>query len=219
MNAQSKAVAQEKKHLSLVAPQKTLNEMTDAELILACQAGKNGAIDLLLKRNKSTVVAMVRVRFPELSDYSDIVQEAYIRMWRSIGQLRSPAAFKGWMGQIITNLCYDEMRRKVKNQDIISLDEQYESEDGDNKMERHIPDTRHSPETTLQRKELVEALTVALEKIPQDFREPILLREVDGLSYEEIAVLTNTELGTVKSRISRARNKIQAQMSTYLEAA
>lgn len=65
--------------------------------------------------------------------------------------------------------------------------------------------------------ELVQALGDALEKIPQQFRQSVLLREVDGLSYEEIAVITNTELGTVKSRISRARVKIQAQLAPYLK--
>lgn len=208
-----------KNHLSLVGPEKKFTDMTDEELILACQADRRGAIDALLKRHQTTLVSMVRRRFPEMTDFSDIVQEAHIRMWKSIGQLRTPAAFKGWLGQIVTNLCYDELRRKVRNQDVISLDEPYESEDGTNKMERLIADTTTQPDTALQRKELVSALTKALDKIPQNFTEAVLLREVDGLSYEEIAVITNTELGTVKSRISRARTKIQTQMASYLKDA
>jgi RNA polymerase sigma-70 factor (ECF subfamily) len=205
-----------KSHLSLVGPEKKFSEMTDEELILACQADRKGAIDVLLKRHQSTLTAMVRKRFPELHDLSDVVQEAQIRMWKSIGQLRSAGAFKGWLSQIVTNLCYDELRRKVRNQDLVSLDETYESEDG-NKMERFVADTKHQPDTDLQRKELVAALESALEKIPQEFRQSVLLREVDGLSYEEIAAITNVELGTVKSRISRARTKIQKQMSGYLK--
>ena len=101
----------------------------------------------------------------------------------------------------------------------MSLDEPYESEDGTSKMERLVADTTTQPDTALQRKELVSALTKALDKIPQNFTEAVLLREVDGLSYEEIAVITNTELGTVKSRISRARTKIQSQMANYLKDA
>ncbi len=222
MNRPLKVVSEKttaKSHLSLVGPEKKLTEMTDVELILACQAERKGAIDTLLERHQSTLVAMVRHRFPEMSDTSDIIQEAHIRMWKSIGQLRSPAAFKGWLSQIVTNLCYDELRRKVRNQDIISLDEPMESDDGANKMERFIADTSNQPDTNLQRKELVSALTDALDKIPQDFKQSVLLREVDGLSYEEIAVITNVELGTVKSRISRARTKIQAQMAPYLREA
>lgn len=220
MNGNIKAFpAKTQRHLSVVGPEKSFAEMTDEELILACQAQRKGAIDALLKKHKSTVIGMVRNRFPEMTDYSDIIQEAYIRMWKSIGQLRSPAAFKGWLGQIVTNLCYDELRRKVKNQDVISLDEPVESEDGTKKVERLIADTKRSPEMDLQRKELVKALGEALDKIPQDFRQPILLREIDGLSYEEIAVITNAELGTVKSRISRARNKIQKQMAEFMKDA
>ena len=120
-------------------------------------------------------------------------------------------------GQIVTNLYYDELRRKVRNQDVISLDEPVESEDGTKNAERAIADTTTQPDKAFQRMELVQALGEALEKIPQQFRQSVLLREVDGLSYEEIAVITNTELGTVKSRISRARVKIQAQLAPYLK--
>jgi RNA polymerase sigma-70 factor, ECF subfamily len=91
--------------------------MTNEELVLACQSERKGAIDALLKRHQSTLVGMVRRRFPEMHDISDILQEAHIRMWKSIGQLRTPAAFKGWLGQIVTNLCYDELRRKVRSTD------------------------------------------------------------------------------------------------------
>lgn len=219
MNGNLRPITSGKARLALVAAEKKIADMTNEELILACQANKPGAIDALLKRHQSTIIAMVRTRFPEMHDHSDIVQEAQIRMWRSIGQLRSPAAFKGWLGQIITNLCYDELRRKVKNQDVISLDEPMESEDGSTKGERLIADTSNQPDTNMQRKELVAALTNALEAIPQDFRQSVLLREVDGLSYEEIAALTNVELGTVKSRISRARVKIQKKMASYLKEA
>lgn len=196
---------------------KQFADMTDEELVRACQADRLGAMDTLLKRHKSTLTAMVRRRFPELRDLSDVVQEAQIRMWRSIKQLRSPGAFKGWLGQVVTNLCYDELRRKVRNQDIVSLDEQYESDDG-SKLERLVADTSSQPDTNMQRKELVSALEHALSRIPTEFRQSVLLREVDGLSYEEIAIITNTELGTVKSRISRARTKIHTQMQSYLAA-
>lgn len=204
-------------HLSLVASEKNLKDMTDAELIISSQNHKPGAIDELLRRHKSTIVAMIRKRAPEWTDTQDIVQEAYIRMWKSIGQLRSPAAFKAWLGQIVTNLYYDELRRKVRNQDVVSLDEPVESDDGTKNTERAIADTTTQPDKAFQRQELVQALGAALEKIPEQFRQSVLLREVDGLSYEEIAVITNTELGTVKSRISRARVKIQAQLAPYLK--
>lgn len=204
-------------HLSLVAQAKSFEDMTNEELIIACQKHMPGAIDSLLKRHKSTIVAMIRKRAPEWADIQDIVQEANIRMWKSIGQLRSPAAFKSWLGQIVTNLFYDELRKKVRNQNIVSLDEPISSEDGSKNIERAVVDTSTDPDKSFENKELVKALSIALEKIPRQFRESVLLREIDGLSYEEIAVITNTELGTVKSRISRARIKIQAQLEPYLK--
>jgi len=226
MNTKVKYLPKTKKvanHLTLVPlvpvveSGKNLVDMTDEELILACQSNRPGAIDQLLKRHRNTIIAMIRKRAPEWTDTQDIMQEAYIRMWKSIGQLRSPAAFKAWLGQIVTNLYYDELRRKVRNQDVVSLDEPVESEDGTKKVERAIADTTTQSDKTFQRMELVQALGEALEKIPQQFRQSVLLREVDGLSYEEIAVITGTELGTVKSRISRARVKIQAQLAPYLK--
>lgn len=204
--------------LTLSTSEKKFTDMTDQELIACCQASRQGAIDVLLKRHKSTLNAMVRKRFPELQDISDVVQEAQIRVWKSIGQLRNSDSFKGWLGQMVTNLCYDELRKKIRNNDVVSLDETYESDDG-NKLEKFVVDSGNQPDKDFQQKELFIALEGALKKIPVAFRESVLLREVDGLSYEEIAVITNSELGTVKSRISRARTKIQKQMVNYLSEA
>lgn len=196
--------------------QMSFSEMTEEELIRACQAEREGAIDALLKRHRSLLKAMIHHRFPELSDISDILQEAHIRIWKSIGKLRNSAAFKRWLSQIVTNLCFDEMRRKSRCKEMFWLDQTDESEDGC-KSERVIADTSNQPDTNLQRKELGQELKNALAKIPPEFRQSVLLREVDGLSYEEIAVITNAQLGTVKSRISRARTKVQQQMLAYIK--
>ncbi|PZM84329.1 MAG: RNA polymerase subunit sigma [Candidatus Melainabacteria bacterium] len=196
----------------------SFSEMTEDELIRACQAEKKGAIDALLKRHRTLLKAMIHRRFPELSDISDIVQEAHIRIWKSIGKLRNSSAFKRWLSQIVTNLCFDELRRKSRCKEMLWLDEPDESQDG-YKSERVIADTSDQPDTNLQRKELGQELKDALAKIPPEFRQSVLLREVDGLSYEEIAVITNSQLGTVKSRISRARTKVQEQMEAYIKDA
>lgn len=99
------------------------------------------------------------------------------------------------------------------------MDEPFETGEGDDNGTRDIPDTKTLPDEFMLRKELFETIRQAIKELPEQFRTAIVLRELKGLTYEEIAELTNSEMGTVKSRIARARNKIQEILNPYLEDA
>src|SRR5207253_3800314 len=142
--------------------------------------------------------------------------EVFIRIWRSINNLRNPASFRSWLTQIVTNLFYDELRKRPRRLPTISMDESLDDE-GDGPT-RDIADTTAQPDDIVLNREISEVIRAAMVRLPEQFRTAIVLREVGGLSYEEIAVLTKTEMGTVKSRIARARSKLQELLKPYLES-
>jgi RNA polymerase sigma-70 factor (ECF subfamily) len=155
---------------------------------------------------------------PDFRDTADIRQEVSIKVWRSITHLKDPASFKRWLRTIVTNSLYDLFRKRRQLQ-CVSLDEpSSRSEDYSLKGTRDVKDTSPQPDEMALRKELSVVLTDALSGIPRQFKTAIVLRDVDGLSYEDIALLTKSELGTVKSRISRARIKVQKRLVNYMAA-
>lgn len=191
--------------------------MTESELVLACQGGQSGAFEQLLKQHERTIRHILYSLAPDFTDTADIFQEAYIRIWRSMPSLRNPAAFRGWLNQIVTHLLYDELKKRPKQYKLISMDEPLGPDSTDN-ITRDIQDCSPQPEETALSKELSGVLVEALKTIPKHSRTAVILRDVEGLTYEEIARLTRTELGTVKSRIARARCKMQRLVVPYLKA-
>ena len=154
---------------------------------------------------------------PNRTDIPDIAQEVLFRMAKAIKNLKKPATFKFWLNQIITNLFYDELRRKTRRLNTVSIDAPFlhmESEEGQPAI--NIADTEKIPEEKTLGSELDSKIKEAIENLPEQFRIVIVLRELQGLSYEEIMVITKTSMGTVKSRLARARAKLQEEIKPYL---
>jgi RNA polymerase sigma-70 factor (ECF subfamily) len=195
------------------------SQKSDRDLVLACQRREPAAFEELVKRHQRTVYALIYQLAPEWSDTSDLAQEVFIRVWRSINNLRNPSSFRSWLTQIVTNLFYDELRRRPRRLPTVSMDEALEGGESEDGPTRDIPDDSARPDDIVLSREITEVIREAMSRLPEQFRTAIVLREVEGLSYEEIAILTKTEMGTVKSRIARARTKLQEMLKPYLESA
>jgi RNA polymerase sigma-70 factor (ECF subfamily) len=195
------------------------SQKSDRDLVLACQRREPQAFEELVKRHQRTVYALLYQLAPEWQDTADLAQDVFIRVWRSIGNLRNPGAFRSWLTQIVTNLFYDELRKRPRRVPTVSMDEGID--DGDSEegggASRDIPDSSMLPDERILTDELAVVIRQAMANLPEQFRTAIVLRELEGLSYEEIAVLTKTEMGTVKSRIARARSKLQEILTPYLQ--
>ena len=193
---------------------KKYKEMNSYDLICTAQSDDYDALEELIKREQKNVYASFCYLGANKECVSDLTQEALFRMSKSIKALKNPKMFKSWLGHIISNLFYDELRKKHKIPEALSI-ESFWTNDDEN-CELNICDTKLTPDNKTLGKELTDLIKETICALPFNFRIVIILREIQGLSYEEIAKITNTNVGTVKSRISRARNKMQEYLKPYL---
>ena len=144
-------------------------------------------------------------------DASDVAQEALLKVYTSLPDFRGDSSFSTWLYRIVSNACLDELRRR-KRQRATSLDETFLAEDGGD-LARQWADTGEGPEEALARKELQAFVQVAIDALEDEHRMVIVLRDLQGYSYQEIADFLGLSLGTVKSRLNRARTALQKKLS------
>jgi RNA polymerase sigma factor (sigma-70 family) len=192
-------------------------KLPNYDLVLQCQTGHRpdkAAFAELMRRYQSHVDKVLYHLAPDWQDRADLAQEVWIRVYRNIKRLNEPVKFRGWLSRIATNLFYDELRKRKRNSSPLSLDAPLSLEDGE--LDWEIASETPGPEENLTTREFYDQLNEAIADLPEVFRTTIVLREIEGMAYEEIAELTGVSLGTVKSRIARARHRLQTQLQTYL---
>jgi RNA polymerase sigma-70 factor (ECF subfamily) len=204
-----KSLKTAKPSLTVVQSATNYSALSDAELVMLCKNKDEKAFESLVRRHQRTVYGLLLRLAPDWNDTADLAQEVFIRVWKGLDNLKNPNAFKSWLGQVATHLFYDELRKRPRRTPIISLDQSMFGDDETENQTRDIADSSAGPEELFERKELDEEVRSAIATLPRQFRTAIVLRELEDMSYEQIAQLTNTDLGTVKSRISRARTKVQ----------
>lgn len=186
------------------------------DLVTQAQSDNYSALEELIKREQKNVYSSFCYLGAKKETVSDLTQEALFRMSKNIKNLKNPSLFKSWLGQIVTNLFYDELRKKQRFPEAISIDTYWLNDENNDDSILHICDNTLKPDEKTMGKELTDIIREMICKLPEHFRIVIILRELQGLSYEEIAKITQTNVGTVKSRISRARNKLQECLKPYL---
>ena len=189
--------------------------MSDVDLVVHCQQGERLALEALVKRYQKIVFAMLYQLAPDWHDIADLAQEVFIRVYKHIGGLRNPKTFRAWLNQITLNLFYDELRKRPKKAATISLDRIVN--ENDEEYSKEFPDLNQGPAEVILNQELASFIREAMNELPEQFRTAIVLRELQGLSYEEIAEALSCELGTVKSRIARARARLQIMLKNYVD--
>lgn len=193
-------------------------KLSNYDLILQCQIGatpNRAAFAELLRRYQSHVDKILYHLAPDWQDRADLAQEVWIRVYRNIKRLQEPVKFRGWLSRIATNLFYDELRKRKRVSSPLSLDAPRMMDDGE--MDWEIAADSPSPDEDMTTREFYEQLHEAIADLPEVFRTTIVLREIEGMPYEEIAEITGVSLGTVKSRIARARQRLQSQLQPYLD--
>ena len=181
------------------------------ELIGLAKKGDMEALEEIIKRQQKTVFATLYYLNAKPDEIMDITQEILFKVAKNIKKLKNPRTFKSWLNQIIINQFYDTLRKKQKSVKKVCLDNQDED-----KPNFEAPDFASNPYQKAVDKELEFAIKNSIHKLPDPFKAAIIMRELQGLSYEEIAQATNSNIGTVKSRIARARLKLQEYLKPYL---
>lgn len=198
----------------MTAPKLQYKKMDIEELIILAQQNDMKALEELLRHEQKNIFATFSYLSNNRQDISDLTQEALMRVAKNLKSLKNPKLFKNWLNQIVTNLFYDELRKMAKKPDLISMDD--ENEDSQANIKNTIADTHCKPNEKCLSIELADIIRDAINNLPQHFRIAIVLRELQGLSYEEIANITHSNIGTVKSRIARARTKLQENLKNYI---
>lgn len=190
-------------------------KMSIEELIVLSQQDDMRALEEIIRREQKNIFATFSYLSDKRENISDLTQEALLRVAKNIKNLKNPKTFKSWLNTIITNIFYDELRKQGKKLDTISIDETICEDSGQN-ISSVIPDKKCKPHEKCISNELEKIIKEAIQNLPENFRIVIVLRELQGLSYEEIASATHSSIGTVKSRIARARCKLQEGLKTYI---
>lgn len=188
------------------------------ELVILAQQKDYKALEELIKREQRNVFATFTYLNKKTDNVCDLTQEALMRMAKGLPNLKNPKLFKSWLNQIVMNLFYDNLRKNNRIPQIVSIDDnQTHNEKFATHPEHHyIPDKKCKPLEKCLSNELDRKIKQEMRQLPEYFRVPIVLRELQGLSYDEIAEITKTNVGTVKSRISRARSRLQDGLKDYI---
>lgn len=179
------------------------------KLILSAQKNDYKALKEIIQREEHKIHLTFYYLCPDCDNLADLTQEALLKIARGLRNLKNPNSFRGWENRIISNIFYDNLRKKSRCFNCVSTDEE-------KAVACEICDPCPCPDENAINHEVSDIIREMIIKLPDTFRLVTVLREIAGMSYEEISKMTGTEIGTVKSRISRARAKLRECLKPYI---
>ena len=189
------------------------SEQLDEDLVLRVQQGDKSAYDLLVIKYQHKIVQLVNRYVKDPSEAQDVAQEAFIKAYRALSSFRGESAFYTWLYRIAINTAKNYLMSRSRR----SVDMQIDIQDAE--VYENLPQLQgqETPERELLSREIVETIKTAIAKLPEEMRVAIMLREFEGMSYEEIAQAMDCPVGTVRSRIFRAREAIDNKLTPLLD--
>ena len=197
-----------------IAISQPISRIADNALISAYLEGDEYAFEELVNRYQNKLVNYLNRLIHDYEMAVDLAQEAFIRVYRNANRYKGEYQFSTWLYRIATNLAIDEIRRRERKGRFFfyNVRERSQQEDGT----RRLPDLRYSPEKSLDRTEKLGRLKAAIDSLPEKYRFAFILKEVQELSYEEISKVLRISMGTVKSRVHRAKMLLREKLSGVL---
>ena len=197
------------------ATRERLRELDDSGVVSAFLEGESRAFDELVNRYQNRLLNFVYRTTGDRERAEDLVQEVFVRVYRHIHRFDRSRKFSTWIYTIASNLAKNELRNRSRNPLVLFQTIRRNWEDDDRPLQFEDPGTR--PDDLYRKRHLREAVEDAVEKLPPHHRNVFVLRELEGKSYEEIAEITSCNLGTVKSRLNRARNAFASLVAPSLD--
>mgnify|MGYP000863225331 CR=1 FL=1 len=179
----------------------------EKKLIKRCQSGDLCAYDQLMQRYEKKVYALCYRMSGSKDDAADLAQETFLKAFRALPMFKGQASFSTWLYRIAVNTCLDEQRKRKKRRQLVSLDQALKTEDGE--LPRQFPDEAPDPLTVTVTRELQAEIQALLTKLPPAQRAVVVMRDLEGFSYEEMAAVLQIKMGTLKSRLNRARARLR----------
>jgi RNA polymerase sigma-70 factor (ECF subfamily) len=190
----------------------------DAQLVARAKGGDPKAFEMLVVKYQRRIERLIARMVRDVDLVQDIAQESFIRAYRALPQFRGDSAFYTWLYRIAVNTAKKALV-DLKRDPLVTESARASANDDDDetsRVERELTDGE-TPEAILASKEIAQAVNAAMEALSPDLRQAITLREIEGLSYEEIADMMNCPIGTVRSRIFRAREAIALRLRPLLD--
>lgn len=188
-------------------------KQVDQELVSRVQHGDKKAFDILVRKYQHKVINLISRYVYDPSESLDVAQETFIKAYRALPNFRGDSAFYTWLYRIAINTAKNHLVARGRRLPLTDIDPQEaEQYDGADSLR-----SNETPENLLQRDDIERVVSETIEGLPEDLRTAIILRELDGLSYEEIAEAMSCPVGTVRSRIFRAREAIEKNLQPLLE--
>lgn len=184
------------------------------DLVRRTRLGEVGAFEALFKSHHKRIYSIAMQMLADESEAADATQEIFVRAYQGISSLKSDAAFVTWLKTLAVNRCRDILRKRGRTK-VDSLDARMERDDGSS-LRSEIPDWSNNPERSLDKKFLRESVRKAIGSLQPDYREAVTLFYVDGSDVAEIARVLGCPVGTVKSRLSRARVELKRKLAGYV---
>lgn len=179
---------------------------SEKQLLERAKNGDTGAFEQLIEGYQKKVFNIAFRMLGNYDDAGELAQEVFIKVYKSMKNFKEESSFSTWIYRITTNVCLDELRKR-KNKKEVSIDEDIKY--GDGEIKREIEDHGPTPETAAERNEVRKAVNDAIQSLSDEHKTMIVMRDIRGFSYEEIARMVSCPEGTVKSRISRARQALK----------
>ena len=199
-------------------PQGTFGSDPDAAALAAFRRGEARAFDLLVQRHHQRIVRLAVRVLGQRETALDVAQEVFVKAWRALPGFEGNSRFSTWLTRIAINQCRNELRKRgtVKHTQPLSL---HEPSPGTDRPRAHsVPGSTPEPADALQGEETRRALRAAMADLPPEVREVLVLKEVESLSYEGIAEILAVPVGTVRSRLHRARAELRERIAVRLGA-
>ncbi|WP_312589790.1 RNA polymerase sigma factor RpoE [Comamonas terrigena] len=190
---------------------------TDLQLVERTVAGDQRAYELLVLKYQRRIERLIARMVRDTDLVQDIAQETFLRAYRALHQFRGEAQFYTWLYRIAVNTAKKALLDMKRNPVVTESALQTSDDEDETSRPGNEPINEETPETVLAAQEIAAAVNAAMDALPEDLRQAVTLREIEGLSYEEIATVMGCPIGTVRSRIFRAREAISARVKPLLE--
>ena len=192
--------------------------MTSSQSSSSNSQDAKASFEAAVEKYHARIFQLVYRYLGNYDEADDVTQETFIRAYRAWDNFRGDAQVYTWLYRIALNLCHNQKKKLNRRQQTegASLDAPFDNSNDDEGQTTDVPDNSAVPWNTLERKELNQRLFDAVQGLPENYRVVIVLRDIEGLSYDEIAQVTSSSLEAIKSRLFRARNLLRTRLSSYV---